>query len=816
VRIFTNFYKTSEPSHLRGASFLLAWALACAFNSLCYAAPPAALEYYAGEYVVTLPVQSVGPHFAGRMGALSTPRLEEFGTVMKRFRGSTVLLSAGRSSHRDPSSAVSAMSAGIGISEADLFCKEMIAQGVVASCTPNYRLSISQVPVPEPVPDPLLGGLWGLTTEGVDAARAWNLTEGSSDVVVAVIDTGIDYTHPDLAANIWVNPGEIAGNGVDDDGNGFIDDVHGANFTPWATARGDSLDDNNHGTHVAGTIGAVHGNGIGVGGINKQVKLMALKFMDSNGSGRLSDAIAAIDYMVTMKVNHNINIRVSNNSWGGGGYSPALFAAIERARDVGIIFVAAAGNSATDIDLFPAYPASYEVSNVVSVAALSQGQSLATFSNYGAEGVDIAAPGVNVVSTLRGGQYGSLSGTSMAAPHVVGSLALLFALEPTMGITEALERLYETGREVAGLTRPEGMGGYVRTRRTVSAARLVYNERTPLGGGSGGEASCGYSFQTANIVTGGAVDGAADRAPIVNQVDEGSFVRLDLPFDFPFFKTSTRTLYISPNGLVYLNEPRGPDYLVAHRAPNFSIAAFHSDLTPRAASQGVRYHLGADRVTIAWNAEHYTLLGYGPITARLTLYPSGLVVSSVSFEGAQDPVLMSRLVLGDAFQTPVVPALGLIGASAGSNENSSTLNIAQVQRSLLTAPGQRLDLQVTMIPTCFESPLPETELTIASINKIRLKQKRNRTVEALYSGAGSGKIPLTVTLNRTQCEQTAWGTLEQGIGSKKFNVPVGVARVALQSPTSARGAVSMRGATSSTPGRRLRKMCERVVNAIAR
>jgi subtilisin family serine protease len=178
---------------------------------------------------------------------------------------------------------------------------------------------------------------------------------------------------------------------------------------------------------------------------------MGLKFMDAGGGGRLSDAIAAIDYMVSMKVNHGVNIRVSNNSWGGGGFSPALHAAIDRARAAGIAFMAAAGNSRQDTDLFPSYPSSYEVANVVSVAAIDTNQSLASFSNFGAESVDIAAPGVGIFSTLPNGRYGYLSGTSMATPHVAGALALLFAAEPSTSLEQAIERLYETGRHTASL-----------------------------------------------------------------------------------------------------------------------------------------------------------------------------------------------------------------------------------------------------------------------------------------------------------------------------------------------------------------------------
>ena len=190
----------------------------------------------------------------------------------------------------------------------------------------------------------------------IDAPDAWNISTGSQSVVVAVIDTGVDYTHPDLAANIWTNPGEIAGNGRDDDGNGFVDDVHGYDF---AEHDGDPMDDNGHGTHVAGTIAAVGNNGLGVAGVNWSASIMPLKFLNSQGPGYLSDAIRAINYATMERTRYGVNVRVMNNSWGGGGFSSAMQTAIQAASDAGILFVAAAGNSGTNNDASPHYPANY-------------------------------------------------------------------------------------------------------------------------------------------------------------------------------------------------------------------------------------------------------------------------------------------------------------------------------------------------------------------------------------------------------------------------------------------------------------------------
>ena len=266
--------------------------------------------------------------------------------------------------------------------------------------------------------------------------------------MVAIIDTGIDYTHPDLAANIWTNPGEIAGDGIDNDGNGYVDDVHGYDFV---NNDGDPMDDHFHGTHTAGTVGAVGNNGVGVTGVNWQVKLMALKFLGASGSGSVSGAVSALEYAVTM------GVRLSNNSWGGGGYSQALYDAIKNSQVIGHVFVAAAGNSGVNSDLQPAYPASYDLDNIISVAAIDSSDNLASFSNRGVVTVDLAAPGVAVLSTVLGGGYASYSGTSMATPHVTGAAALALGLSSGLGLcpAQAPDPGHDAGRAGAGGQRPD-------------------------------------------------------------------------------------------------------------------------------------------------------------------------------------------------------------------------------------------------------------------------------------------------------------------------------------------------------------------------
>ncbi len=267
---------------------------------------------------------------------------------------------------------------------------------------------------------------------------------GSKNIVVAIIDTGIDWTHPDLQANLYTNEKEIAGNGKDDDGNGFVDDVHGYNFSDHTA---NSNDDHSHGSHCAGTIGGVGNNGKGVAGVNWNVRLLPVKFLSSSGSGSTEGAIEAVNYARIMKVN------VMSNSWGGGSFSQALKDAISAANDAGILFVAAAGNDGSNNDSRATYPAGYDLPNVVAVAATDNRDTLASFSNYGTKTVHVAAPGVNIYSSVKGGGYATYSGTSMATPHVAGIAALLMSANPSWTFAEVKDRLIKTSDPVAGLRR---------------------------------------------------------------------------------------------------------------------------------------------------------------------------------------------------------------------------------------------------------------------------------------------------------------------------------------------------------------------------
>lgn len=310
-------------------------------------------------------------------------------------------------------------------------------QRVVEFAEPNWRYDAQATATDPYYTNGSLWGMYGNLTSpanayGSQAGEAWAAGRtGSLSVYVGVIDEGIQFTHPDLDANAWSNPYDPV-DGVDNDGNGYVDDRRG-----WDFANGDSsvydggtkgrLDD--HGTHVAGTIGA-EANGAGVVGVNWQVTYVSGKFLGRSG-GTTANAVKAVDYMTDLKVRHGLNIVATNNSWGGGGYSQALYDAINRARARSILFVAAAGNSGANTDASPSYPAAYALDNVISVAAIDKLGGLASFSNYGATSVDLGAPGVGVWSTTAYNTYSSYNGTSMATPHVTGAAALYASTHPS-------------------------------------------------------------------------------------------------------------------------------------------------------------------------------------------------------------------------------------------------------------------------------------------------------------------------------------------------------------------------------------------------
>lgn len=317
---------------------------------------------------------------------------------------------------------------------------------------------IPQLPK-KPRKDPLLNRVFGLTK--VKAYQAWSKSIGSSSVVVADIDTGIDYNHQDLINNLWRNTREIPGDKIDNDGNGYVDDVMGWDFInkdplPW--------DDNGHGTHTSGSIAATGGNGVGISGVAQRASLMGLKFLGDDGSGTTDDAILAINYAVANGAS------ILSNSWGGDEYSKALEDAISEAAARNVLFVAAAGNDGTNNDTLPLYPAAYNLPNVIAVAASDVDDALVDYSNYGVNSVHIVAPGDRVYSTLPGDNYGLNSGTSMACPHVAGAAVLLKSFKPELTAVQIKKILLESVDKFPEYADKIVSGGRLNVERALSFA----------------------------------------------------------------------------------------------------------------------------------------------------------------------------------------------------------------------------------------------------------------------------------------------------------------------------------------------------------
>ncbi|MGH8021253.1 MAG: S8 family serine peptidase, partial [Opitutaceae bacterium] len=302
--------------------------------------------------------------------------------------------------------------------------------------------------------------MWGL--ENIEAPAAWTVSTGSASVVVAVIDTGIDLTHPDLVSNIWINAAEMPGNGIDDDGNGFIDDVSGWNFAEGNTTAADADD---HGTHVSGIIGAIGGNDAGIAGINWSVRIIPLRV--GNRTFESGNTLNALRYVNTMR-ERGVKIVAVNASFGGGAFSMLFRDELAKARDHGVLFVAAAGNDNADNDATPVYPANYDLENIISVAAIRPGNELSAFSNRGASTVDLAAPGTGIRSTVRGGGYEFFNGTSMAAPHVAGAAALIAAVNPGMEPEAIRGRILASVDVIPALTNLVATDGKLNLRRAVA------------------------------------------------------------------------------------------------------------------------------------------------------------------------------------------------------------------------------------------------------------------------------------------------------------------------------------------------------------
>ncbi len=355
-----------------------------------------------------------------------------------------------------------------GLSVADGAARYLAIEGV-AYAQPNFYYSLLVTPNDAQFN---AAGMYGLTK--ISAPSAWDLTTGSSAVVVADIDTGTRLTHEDLVPNLWINPGEIPNNGIDDDASGYIDDVYGADFF---FNDGNPADEHGHGTHTAGTIGAVGNNIIGVTGINWAVKIMTIKIYDNDGYGSTSAMLVnAYNYIRMMKL-RGVNIRVTNNSYGGCDeacdYDQATKDGIDAMGSAGILNVFAAGNDSRDIEATPSFPASYTSPSIIAVASSTQSDSKSGFSNWGATSVDVAAPGSGILSTTWGSNssYGTMSGTSMATPHVTGAAALLSAYNPALSPASLKATLMNTVDQLSGWTSTP-----IRTNGRINVDRALRNQ----------------------------------------------------------------------------------------------------------------------------------------------------------------------------------------------------------------------------------------------------------------------------------------------------------------------------------------------------
>ncbi len=431
------------------------FAALCGVNSS--SAEDASGDYRAGEILVKLRPGVDAPRALGRLAGRAAQRIAPLGLERVRLPQGVSVEEALAAYRSDPD---------------------------VEYAEPNY-LAVKAVVRPA---DPLFvaGQQWAL--ERIAAPWAWDLETGG-EVVVAVLDTGIDYTHPDLAPNLWRNPGEVPGNGLDDDGNGVVDDVYGVRYR-YGVVSGDPLDDDladTHGTHVAGVIGARGDNGLGVVGVNWRVRLMAVKFLHgSAGLGDVGDAAAGIVYAVdhgAKVLNLSFTVAASPSL---EGKILALEDALAYADEHGVLAVSAAGNSAADLDRARVYPASSRTPNNIAVAATTQGDALAAYSSYGAAAVHVAAPG-GAQSTVAGGvvstrgsmaipdqgPYGYLSGTSIAAPHVSGLAALVWAFRPGLGHHQVKARILNGADPVPELDGKVVSGARVNTYRSLTVQDMA-------------------------------------------------------------------------------------------------------------------------------------------------------------------------------------------------------------------------------------------------------------------------------------------------------------------------------------------------------
>ena len=558
----------------------------------------------------------------------------------------------------------------------DAYAKQLLASGQAEYIEPNYIVHAFGIPN-----DSRFAEQWGMNNTGqsggtsdvdIDAPEAWNIVSGSTDVVVGVIDTGADYNHPDLAPNIWRNAGEVPGNGVDDDGDGVVDDVYGYNAI---SGSGNPMDDNNHGTHCAGVIGASSNNSTGVAGVNWRVKIMPLKFLDASGSGSIEAAISAIQFAVMQK-RRGVNIRVLSNSWGGNGFSQSLQDAITAAEGEGILFVAAAGNSAGNNDSTPQYPASFDNSNIISVAAVDRNGNLASFSNFGQSTVHLAAPGVDILSTVRNGGYAVYSGTSMATPHVAGVAALLASKESTLSAAQLKERLLSTVKPLAGLN------GLMVSPGIVDAFNSLTSAFTPLPPGPPPviyeKSQPPFAFDS----------GFGERIVAT----EDGYVARDLGFSFRYYGVEYRRVVVSANGRIIPvgdseGVPGAPDY--SNRLfPGINV--YSDDLAPTPASVsgtgGVWFKSDGARATITWDSVPYAFRDSAGAAQQLLIQATLGSDGKIEFRYQDTDSGEPNFRFGKSATVGIAPASGGVGEKILISDNS--------ENPSLLGPGRAIGFSV--------------------------------------------------------------------------------------------------------------------------
>jgi hypothetical protein len=650
-------------------------------------------------------------------------------------------------------------------------CFHLIKEKLASKCSPNFIYQASYVDEGRP-------HQWAL--DSISSA-AYQGSAGGSGVVVAVIDTGIEYNHPDLQGAIWHNPHEII-NGIDDDGNGYIDDIHGVNVI---NGTGNPSDDNGHGTHVAGIIAAQVENGLGIHGLAAGAKLMAIKFLDSNGRGSVASAIRALEYLRQARLK-GIPVYVANNSWGGLGYSDVLEEAIRSVIDVGVVFLAAAGNEANDNDRNAVYPASFKLPGVISVAALDASSNLANFSNYGEIGVSLAAPGVNIISSYFGGSYRYLSGTSMATPHAAAAAAIAKSQNLTLSPNQVADLLVESGATLPHLSNKIRGGRVLSIDRLLSGVREALPALSELG-------ECPYQVISQSATH----DLRSDNQPLFISSDEGGYGEIFLPFDFKFYGRNHRTVYLSPNGVLYFNSPPTKlDYANDVVAPGDAIAAFHHDLAPQIAGDGVRYFLDERSLTVLWSSYSLSYSFLGRIKTRLTIHADGLIHISHKFENKNKAEMFSGT------------------ATVGVSSRAAILN---TKWSGTFKEEGHLFFYQSCIPATSPVSDPAKEVDApAKVSRVKLVASKSKPgrFRASITGSGSGKIEVRLAVNGKRCSKRILSIMRNGKADMRGRIVPGVKKLALRSGNRISG-LSLSTKSIKKTVKTTSKLCQQSIKSLA-